>query len=445
MPNLRQVEFWPGKIAEIDISALTASAVRVKGIMAPSPLRCLDLYLNTEPRKIISSPSPELFELATENLTAIKSSILPTCDGEVLQIDNNISQPPFTWRDASPFELGLSFTYSTNAFFRILMNLRQVDLVAEADIPRLLDQACLLLSALYKADGHSLIRNINNNLNMYLIPKVIELVVGKERFNADRQELTATRSAVDQAIILAYRNRNLPTPTKMKISLGMGISFIGGQVLYGHPPRDSLEQVDTCSHRYDDSRLAIDHRSLFLEMISNAGRRGHFSLAVILDDAAESVDDLLWLQDLVQEYPFLYINLLVNSRQVSINFSAHHMQQVWRTSLFYELRSRIGSQAHLTIIDFPLISFQTNYLPQSASRVIDDADAVYVKGANFFETCQLREKETFYAFVVYGDISRRYSGLNDFDGVFAYVPSGKVGYIHNSEGRPITLKEIVAL
>ena len=370
---------------------------------------------------------------------------MPTCNGEALQIGNNISQPPFAWHDATPFELGLSFTYSTNGFFRILMNLRAAGLVEEANIPRLLDQACLLLSALYKADDYSLIKNINNNLNMYLIPKVIEQVVGKDRFDADCQELMTTRSAINQAIILAYRSRNLSTLTKMKISLGMGISFAGNQLLDIQLTHGSLEHMEMGSHRYDDSKLAIDHRLIFLDMISNAGRRGHFSLAVVLDDAAESVNDLLWLQDLIQKYPFLSITLLINSRQVSINFSVHHMQQICHTPLFCELTSRIDSQVHLKVIDFPLISFQPNYLPESASRVIGDADVVYIKGANFFETCQLREKETFYAFVVYGDISRRYSGLNDFDGVFAYVPSGSVGYMHNTESHPITLKDIAAL
>ena len=203
---------------------------------------------------------------------------------------------------------------------------------------------------------------------------------------------TATRSAVDQAVILAHRSRNLPSLTKMKISLGMGISFIENHLPYRQLTHDSLEQVEACSHRYDDSKLTIDHRSVFLEMISNAGRRGHFSLVVILDDAAESVNDLLWLQDLVQEYPFLHITLLVNSRQVSINFSVHHMQQIWRSPLFYELASRIGARVHLTMVDFPLMSFQPNYLPESASRIISHADAVYIKGANFFENMPVARK-----------------------------------------------------
>jgi len=432
--NLQQIEFWPGKAAEIDTAVLAASAVRVKDVSSPFPLRCLDVYLNIE---------RDDFE--DEAFAVIKNSLLPTSHGEVLQIGDHVAQPPFAWRDADPFDLGLSFTYNTNGLFRILKNLRQASLIEERDVPRLLDDACLLLGLLYRADGHSLIRNINNNLNMYLIPKVIEHVVGKARFDAELQELATTRSAVDEAIVLAHRRRGLPTLTKMKVSLGMGISFMEGRLRGGKLTRDSCDQVETCSHRFDESKLAIDHRQKFLEMISNAGRRHHFSLAVILDDAAESIDDLLWLQDLVQAYPFLRVHLLINSRQVSINFSVHLMHQIWRAPVFHELTSRIGSQVLMTVVDFPLVSFQSNYLPRFASQVIGEADVIFIKGANFFETCQLREKETFYAFVVYGAISRRYSGLSDFDGVFAYVPTGRVGYIHNAAGRPpTTLRDIVA-
>lgn len=444
--DLRQVEFWPGKTAELDFAALAVSAIRVKSVSSPFPLRSLELYLDTALHNVFGRPQPRLGDSDTLSFTRIKNRILPVSGGMVLKIGDDVPQPPFAWRDADPVELGLSFTYNTNGFFRILKNLRQAGLVEESDVPRLLDDACLLLAALYRADDHSLIRNINNNLNMYLIPKVIEHVVGKACFDADLQELATTRSAVDQAIALAQRRRHLPTLAKMKISLGMGISFMEGRLRRGQLTRDNIDQVETCSHRFDESKLAIDHRSQFLNMISNAGRSSrHFSLAVVLDDAAESVDDLLWLQDLAQQYSFLRIHLLVNSRQVSINFSFHLMHQIWRAPVFHELTSRIGSQVLVTVIDFPLISFQTNYLPMSALRVINEADAIYIKGANFFETCQFREKETFYAFVVYGAMSRRYSGLNDFDGVFAHVPCGSVGYIHNAAGRPpIRLKDIVA-
>jgi hypothetical protein len=376
----------------------------------------------------------------------IEDTFLPQACGATLRIGDEVPQPPFAWREADALELGLSFTYNTNAFFRILLNLREAGLVEASDMTRLLDDACLLLGELYRTDDHFLIKNINNNFNMYLIPKVVEYLVGRTCYDADLQELATTRAAVERALVLASQRRHLPILDKMKLALGMGVSFMEGRLRHGGLSRGDLDEIERFSHRFDSSAIAIDHRAQLLDMISDAGRNKHgFTLGVILDDAAESVDDLLWIQDLVQQYPFFRVHLLVNSLQVSINFSAQLMQQIWRASIFQELTTRRGSQVFLTEIEFPLISFQTNYLPQSAWRVIDDADVIYVKGANFFETCQIREKETFYAFVVFGQMSRRYSGLNDFDGVFAHVPAGSVGYLHAPAGRPpITLRQMTS-
>jgi hypothetical protein len=78
-------------------------------------------------------------------------------------------------------------------------------------------------------------------------------------------------------------------------------------------------------------------------------------------------------------------------------------------------------------------------------RVIQKADADYIKVPNLFETCQIPEKESFHGFVVYGPISRSYTGLWDFDGVFAQVSAGTAGY-HNRElggSGVISLSDIV--
>jgi len=98
---------------------------------------------------------------------------------------------------------------------------------------------------------------------------------------------------------------------------------------------------------------------------------------------------------------------------------------------FRDLASRLGTRVTLTEFYCPLISFQTNLLPPKAVQAINEADVVYIKGANFFETLQIPHKDTFYGFIVYGPISRAYTGLADFDAVFAHVPRGRSGYVHN--------------
>jgi hypothetical protein len=92
----------------------------------------------------------------------------------------------------------------------------------------------------------------------------------------------------------------------------------------------------------------------------------------------------------------------------------------------------------------PLISFQANLVPPKVVGLINDSDAIFIKGANFFETFQVRHKETFYAFVVLGPISRAHTGLRDHDVIFAYVPAGAIGYVRDSDGLGVTtLREIL--
>ena len=150
-------------------------------------------------------------------------------------------------------------------------------------------------------------------------------------------------------------------------------------------------------------------------------------------------------RQLIESFPFLKVRLLVNTAQISINFSSHMLKEVWQSPSFLSLVSRLGTQFFVIPMYCPFISFQTSYLPPQAQQVIQEADAVFIKGANFFETCQIPEKETFYGFVVYGPISRAYSGLRNLDGVFAYVPVGSSGYYHRDKnaGGIVSLASVV--
>ncbi len=338
-------------------------------------------------------------------------------------------QPPFTWRDADPQHLAVSFTYNTNAFFRIIKNLSDQGHIPRSSIGGLLDDACFLLAQIYQADDSFLIKNINNNFNMYLISKVVEALVGKRCYDSERQELSSTRKSLQMALRLASEGATLPLKEKMGNALGRGISFIESRYEGTQISKAAIGQVQESSFQFFNSRLAIDDRDRFISSIATVGhQKNDFELAVIFDDAAESVDDFLWLQDLLCMYPFLRVHLLVNTVQVSINFSQQMLPAVRRDQNFRRLFSLPPERLHATSIYCPFISFQTNFLPPKARLILDRSDAIFIKGANFFETCQIPEKDTYYAFVVYGPISRSCSGLNDFDGVFAYVPAGKAGY-----------------
>ena len=119
------------------------------------------------------------------------------------------------------------------------------------------------------------------------------------------------------------------------------------------------------------------------------------------------------------------------------NFSSDMMVRVLENEHFSELRRRRGSQLLVRHIFCPLISCRSNLLPGTAHNALRAADFVYVKGLNFFETCQIRSKDTYHAFVMLGPISQLYTGLQDYDAVFAHVLSGVMGYTHDRDSSRI--------
>ena len=444
------IRFWEGLAAEIDLDAIAAAAVPVKGVSYHSPLRFLEIYAeitaragHVEGSDCVSRTNWESGPYAWEDIERIFWPRIPFVD---VHMGENTPQPPFPWRDAAPHFLCVSFTYNTNALYRILDLLLNRDIIAHHEIDSLLDRACFALARIYTARGHFVMKNMNNNFNMFLISRVAEVLLGKDRYDSDCQEMESTRKALGVALSMVSEHRGLDIIEKMGLALGRGVSFIESRLhrerLLG---RVDAHQVREAAYRYFDSPLAIDHREELLDMITNAGLIGNaFSLAVILDDATESVDDLLWLDDLMAQFPFLRIHLLLNTAQISINFSSEMLGNVLGIESFRRLAGRLGSQFFVTQFYCPFISFQTNLLTPDAREIIARSDAVYIKGANFFETCQIPEKHTFHAFVVYGPISRAYTGLNDYSGVFVHLPPGTTGFLHSKNPDEIlTLSSIV--
>jgi hypothetical protein len=279
---------------------------------------------------------------------------------------------------------------------------------------------------------------------MYLISKVVEYLVGRKQYDTNQQESDLTAHSLSLALSLAQGLDEVPVAEKMALAIGRGVAFVESRIFANDAEKRICQHAEDVSYGYFQRPLAIDHRQKLIRSISDAGERGSFTLAAILDDTAESVDDLVWMLELMQLFPYLHVHLLVNSAQISVNFSSDMLSQVLRHPAFRGLRDRVGSQFFVTAIYCPFISFQTNYLPKAAQRVIADSDAVYIKGANFFETCQIQDKDTYHAFVVYGPVSRAYTGLRDFDPVFVHLPIGVTGYEHRpAPERVTTLLDVV--
>lgn len=450
VPKFLRLKFWDGKESDVDVMTAASRSLSVKGASFANPLRFMEIFMDERPPRVATT-DPKLISggrgtVSLMSYEEAKARYFPVIDGRKVDIGPSITLPPFCWREADAGKLAVSFTYNVNAFYRIFRNLSEQGKIPAHAVNNLVDRGCLLLSQIYKAGGHFVIQHINNNFNMYLITRVVQELVGAAIFSCDEQELDLTRRSLGAALKWADVLHSYSTLEKMKFSLVMGIAFIEELLQQRGTDEGILEETTASVFTLHSSPLAIDDRNELLQSIDAVvAGAGSFTLAAILDDATESVLDLLWMQDLVQKYPTFRLHLLVNTAQTSINFSAHMLDAVLSHESFRWLAGSLGGQLSITRLYCPFISFQEDLLPACAQKVVERADAVYVKGANFFETCQFTAKESYHAFVVYGPVSRNYAGLNDSDAVFVHLPAGRRGFIHHPDPvRIVSLKQMVS-
>jgi len=286
---------------------------------------------------------------------------------------------------------------------------------------------------------------MNNNINMFIISKVIETIVGKDIYNSELQELAATTKALAETLDTTDEFINYPVKNQIAFALGKGVAFIEKYAQSKSLLHSKMPKIEEISYKYIEKGIIIDHRQLLLDKVADAEEKAQeITMCAILDDTVESVFDLLWIQTMIQSNKYFIVNCIVNTAQVSINFSIHMLDQVLRNKNFKVLRDNLNKRFLITSARCPLISYQPNYFTKEMRTAIDKSDFVYIKGLNFFETCQIKEKDTFYAFVIYGPISELYTGLKNYDAVFVHIPIGQCGYYHNRDkSKIITLTQIV--
>lgn len=439
---MSMIEFWKGMVYDVDTAQLVSQSIPVKGKQYQNPCRFMEIYGNLTEKEFSYRQIKEKYPTHF----AVTNIFLPSIPGVDVLLGENVYQPPFTWKDCLPMSLAVNFTYNTNAIYRILSNLVEGGLIPKQRLPQLLDEACLMLAYVYKSQDHFIMRNMNNNLNMFFISKTIQELVGTDIYDCNMQEITLTERSLRYSLGLVREHCKYDIPQQMAMALGKGVAFIEKHLSGYALSNDSIRSINHRSYAYYERPLPIDHRALLIEKVARADEEGQgISMCAILDDTSETVDDLLWMQSLIKKFKTFKVNLLVNTAQVSINFSAVMLETVLENHHFKALRESIDKQLFIYKTYCPLISFQRNFLTSGACEVIDKSDFVFVKGLNFFETCQIITKPTFYAFVVYGPTSRLYTGLKDYDAVFAYLPEGFAGYQHsNKESEIRTLKELTA-
>ncbi|AFY38381.1 hypothetical protein Lepto7376_2083 [[Leptolyngbya] sp. PCC 7376] len=438
---MSRIEFWIDHEIDVDINKLRQNSLSVKGKSYHNPYRGIEIFGNLD-----SIPSNRNQDLTIKLAGfSIKKSCLQFQSGFSIPFGQNIYHPPFIWKECSPSDLLINLTYMTNAFYRIFSSLANQNIIAANNIDDLLDEACLRLSQIYRVHNGFIMKHVSNTLNMYLVSNVIENLVGRKIYKCESQETVLVNRSLEQTLnsIDAYTSTSVIQ--QMSLALGRGVTF-SESFLVGNKISEYTNKmvVEERTNLYIDTPLAIDHREHLIKRIQSAESQGaSISMCAILDDTSETVFDLLWIQQLLKQSKHFRVNLLLNRAQVSINFSSLMLTKVLANKHFSGLAEKINTQLFVFETLCPLISFQTNLLNQDAWKVIDNSDFVYVKGLNFFETCQIKSKDTYHAFVVYGNVSRLYTGLKNFDAVFSFIPKDQEGYIHDQDNSKIvTLSDV---
>jgi len=435
-----EFELWDNLKAVVDLSEVNNTSLDVKGEIYNNPSRCLEIYAETK------EPTDSGLKLKLEFNNSRDTCFIPFLEDYIVPVGEKINHPPYLWQDTDPSLIISNFIYNTNAIYRILKNLERQELLPSSEIDNLLDKSCKTLCSLYKYSGNFIIKHINNNLNMSLITKIIELTLGQSVFKITNQESRLTSASLYITLGEIEQFHDYDIYQLMAISIGRGRVFYNDLLnVKKLRPENNIKPNGDQTYKYLGEKPVIDHRNHLIERINKENDEGKIiRMSVILDDTSESIIDLLWIQKLLIMNKFLEVHLILNKAQVSINFSSDMLMPVLQNYFFKELASRLNHKLKVHVINCPLISFQTNLLDNNTLKIIYNTDFTFVKGLNFFETFQIPEQDVYYAFIVSSYISRIYTGLNEGDAVFAYVPAYKSGYLHHKEKSKIkTLKNII--
>jgi hypothetical protein len=363
---------------------------------------------------------------------------------ELTQILQLQTPRPFPLQRASSAKLQHSLCWiDTNLKVQIENVMLRQD--ASPEQCRLVAECALCIyTYLLKQEDNSLARTINFNHSMFLQDRILSLIFGPSHYSTGG--LGRGRSLLANHIALRYLKElgSVSYRDLCTLSVFMGTiwtSHVELQTEYRSRAWETLARVER-ELKIRERQWCVNDIDQFLLAM---GRDTPQSVLVVLDDNGEAVFDLAIFQRLLQDNAKLSVTFLVNSYPVSNNISLDALNDVAQDDYFHYLRSRLDSgDAALCIEEQPFRSFELEYLKVDTQQAVADADVLYIKGANFFETFQIRKKDRWHCFVVHDMTSEMLTGCTRDQGVFVGLDPGQDGYIYRSAHDVSTLLEIVA-
>ena len=347
---------------------------------------------------------------------------------------------PFPLRLAPPEKIMHTFLWiDTN----IKVNVERI--TAPYNIPlfaiqQIVSSAFKIYCYLVKKEDYQLARSINFTHSMFLQDRILNLIFGDEIYLNENRLQERGKLANQIALQLLKGLGNLSYRQLCTLSVFMGVIWTSRedtQKAFFTSPESTLGDIDS---ELDIQRKnwCIDHIDQFIQDMENDET---VSVAVVLDDNGESVFDIDLFQRLLNDTVNLRVIFVVNRYPISNNIDLTTFQTLLSDSYFKNLRDHfIQKRARLCVEEQVFRSFELAYLRPETRLVIKQANAVYIKGANFFETFQIPDTIRYHCFTVHDRTSMLLTGCARSSGVFVKLNAGQSGYTYHAHDQIETLR-----
>lgn len=316
---------------------------------------------------------------------------------------------------------------------------------SDLEINAFAETALSIYSYLIKANDFYLAKHMNFNYSMFFQERIISILFDHLPISIETILLKEGRLVNDVALKLLQQYVNPSFDKLCKLSVFMGVAWIDLNASQKKALFDFDNSMQTMDSYLDleSRKWCINHSELFLKDIQDADTVKR-AVICILDDNGESVFDLALFQNLLTQYSKLEVIFIVNFFPVSNNIALSTFKQLLHSNYFQKLNQFFDQgRAHLVTERQVFRSFETSNLRPSTVQAIKKADVTYVKGANFFETFQLKETLTYFAFTAHGYTSLMLTGCPKGSGIFTRIPAGYEGFYYSSH-QITNCKEVVS-
>lgn len=404
-----------------------------------------------------------------DKLTGLLFPFLST-RGQRLQLQNAQEVYPFSWSIPSEERILYSFGIMDSNIKIILESIARAGLIPRDQVPPLAYKAHKILAMLLKSNDYYFTQYINNTLIHYLHGRVIELLVGASRYgryNANLEHLKQFQRFNDVALLLL---RQLITEKDLDIgreisAMGLAMEIMAGTSWwhkiceplesgrFDEVPR-SLDQGHVLRRHFEGESLVSeslfllnDFPELLLDIEEKARDGSGPKIVFMLDDVGEAVFHLNFIQKLMAQYPTMIGSVWAGRIPIENNIWEKEVQRLIDNPYFARL-NQYRRQGRLSVYGYrsPLMSPDVRFLTPIERNKLINADAVVVFGANFAETVQMREANTYYFNVPWSPTAAQVAGydINYMRGkcYVVHAPRGTIAYEYNyEEERFITIRE----